>query len=385
MTNSQGGFSLSKHHKMKTFFLTILSLYLVANIYVSFATYHLMPANSALRTVALTIIIIGFVSPIIFFTFGERLPMDLAGFLYKFGTSWMIAFLYILLMFVLFDLFKLSNHIFQFADKELIGSIFKKNGTTVTIGFGAIALLLIFGNLHYHNKKRIHIGIQSEKIEDPLKIVGISDLHLGHTISRKELAKWVKMINRENPDLILIAGDLIDNQLRPLIQQSMDKELVKLKAPLGIYACTGNHEFISGIKESSAFYKKSGITLLRDSSASVGGLTIIGREDHSHKNRKSLSEIIAGSDLAKFSILLDHQPNNLDEAVENRIDFQLSGHTHHGQVFPISLITKKMFELSHGYKQKENSHFYVSSGLGIWGGKFRIGTQSEYLVLELKK
>ena len=143
-------------------------------------------------------------------------------------------------MFVLFDLFKLSNHIFQFADKELIGSIFKKNGTTVTIGFGAIALLLIFGNLHYHNKQRIHIGIQSEKIEDPLKIVGISDLHLGHTISRKELAKWVKMINRENPDLILIAGDLIDNQLRPLIQQSMDKELVKLKAPLGIYACTGN-------------------------------------------------------------------------------------------------------------------------------------------------
>ena len=110
---------------MKTFFLTILSLYLVANIYVSFATYHLMPAKSALRTVALTIIIIGFVSPIIFFTFGERLPMDLAGFLYKFGTSWMIAFLYILLMFVLFDLFKLSNHIFQFADKELIGSIFK--------------------------------------------------------------------------------------------------------------------------------------------------------------------------------------------------------------------------------------------------------------------
>lgn len=369
--------------QMKTFFLTLLTFYFAANIYVAFAAYHLLPANFLLRFITLAVMIVGFISPVIFFVFGERIPIHISGMLYKVGTSWMIAFVYIFLMFLIFDLLKLSNYIFHFTDQSIIKSIFRNNALTAALSFGAIALLLITGNIIYHNKKSVHINIESTKLENPVKIIGISDLHLGHTISRKELAKWVQMINKESPDLVLIAGDLIDNQLRPLTRQAMDKELIKIKAPLGVYACTGNHEYISGIKESAAFYKKSGITLLRDSMVKVGQLTIIGREDFSYKNRKPLSEVIGDEDMTQFTILLDHQPNNLDEAVKHHIDFQFSGHTHYGQIFPASLITKKMFELAHGYKQIENTHFYVSSGLGIWGGKFRIGTRSEYLVLKL--
>lgn len=295
----------------------------------------------------------------------------------------MIAFLYITLMFIFIDIFKLTNHLFQFTDKTTIKSLFRQNGLTAIIGFGAVAALLIWGNLNYHNKKRVHIKIKSDKVSRPVKIIGISDLHLGYTIGRKELAKWVKMINSEKPDIIVIAGDMIDNQLRPLNLQAMDRELVKLNAPLGVYASTGNHEYISGIKESSSFYKKSNIMLLRDSVVRAGQINIAGREDSSYKNRKPLAEVLKNADLSRFTILLDHQPDNLSDAVENQIDFQLSGHTHNGQVFPGPLLTKLMFELPYGFKQKDNTRFYVTSGLGIWGGKFRIGTRSEYVVLEV--
>ena len=137
------------------------------------------------------------------------------------------------------------------------------------------------------------------------------------------------------------------------------------------------------VREDINFYNRSGITLLRDSTATINDITIIGRDDHSNSKRTGLNTITENINKSNFTILLDHQPINLDEAVGNNIDFQLSGHTHRGQVFPISLITDMIFELSHGYLKKGNTHLYVSSGIGIWGGKFRIGTRSEYLVLDL--
>ncbi len=368
---------------MKSFFLTILALYLAVNVYTAVRIYQFMPANLWIRITVMAILVLGFVSLIVFFRFGETMPVETAGFFYHFGTSWMIAFLYVFILVFLVDLFRIINHFAHIIDKEAVHGLFRHNALTSVIGLGIVALILLFGNLQYHNKKRSHITIKTDKIEKPIRIVGISDLHLGYTISKKELSKWVEMINAEKPDMVIIGGDLIDNQLRPVLQHSLDQELQKIKAPLGIYGCTGNHEYISGIKNSINFYHRAGIMLLRDSVFQMNGLTIVGREDHSYKNRKTLSELTKDIDKQTFSVLLSHQPYNLDETVQESIDFQFSGHTHRGQVFPISLIADKIFKLSQGYLQKGNTHFYVSSGLGIWGGKFRIGTQSEYLVLDL--
>ena len=368
---------------MKAFFLTILVLYLAANAYVAVRIYQLIPTNLLIRVIVIGILVLGFVSLLVFFRFGESMPIRTAGFFYQFGTSWMIAFLYIFILFLFVDIFKIINYFTHIIDRGSVREIFHHNTLTSVIGFGIVALILFFGNLQYHNKKRSHITIKTDKIEKPIRIVGISDLHLGYTISKKELSKWIGMINTEKPDLVIIGGDLLDNQLRPVLHHSLDTELKKIKAPMGVYACTGNHEYISGIKNSIDFYRRAQITLLRDSVIHINGLTIIGRDDQSHKNRKSLPEITNGIDKQNFSILLNHQPYNLNETVLEGIDFQFSGHTHRGQVFPASLIADKVFELSQGYLQKGNTHFYVSSGLGIWGGKFRIGTRSEYLVLDL--
>lgn len=370
---------------MKSFFLTIFSIYILATLYVGYSLWQIIPVSLLARIVIITVLAIGFSAPLLFFTFGESMPINIAGTLYKVGTSWMIAFLYIFIFVLLIDLFKLSAHLFGFISKDTIQGIFKHNGITSIILFAITSLILIVGNINYHNKKRVHLPISTSKIDKPMRILAISDLHLGYTIGKKELAKWVKLINDENPDMVLIAGDLIDNQLRPVIYQSMHQELLKISAPLGVYACTGNHEFISGIKQSANLYKSANINLLRDSHVEVSGVNIVGRDDYSRHGRADLLSIVNGIDNNKFTILLDHQPNNLDAAVDSGIDLQLSGHTHHGQIFPGSLITNKLFEVSHGYKQKGNTHVYVSSGLGIWGGKFRIGTQSEYVVIDLTK
>lgn len=366
----------------KSLFITILLLFIAAYIYTAVRLYRILPSLLSLRILLILLFIMGIAGMILFFSFGEKMPISISGGLYSFSTSWIIAFLYLFLAVLLIDIFRIFNTIFNFIDRETITSIFKSNPITSIVVFGTVGIILLFGNIQYHNKKRQQVTITSIKIEKPLRIVGISDLHIGYTISAKEVSKWVDLINSENPDIVIIAGDIIDNHMRPVKEDSIVNVLNRINAPLGVYSCTGNHDLMFAVKEDRDFFRRSGIHLLRDSIINLDQIRLIGREDYTNSNRKELSDITNGNDDA-FTILLDHQPLNLDDAVKNGVDFQFSGHTHRGQVFPISLITDKIFELSHGYHKKNDTHFYVSSGLGIWGGKFRIGTRSEYLVLNL--
>lgn len=132
--------------------------------------------------------------------------------------------------------------------------------------------------------------------------------------------------------------------------------------------------------------KQAGINMLRDSSVLIDScFYVVGRDDRSNPNRKPLKELIEPLDKSKFLVVLDHQPYHLEEAEQAGVDLQFSGHTHRGQVWPVSFVTDRIYEVSHGYKKKGNTNIYVSSGIGIWGGKFRIGTQSEYVVIDIKQ
>jgi len=168
----------------------------------------------------------------------------------------------------------------------------------------------------------------------------------------------------------------------------MAEEFHRLKAP--VYACLGNHEFYAGVPGAKQFYKDAGIHLLVDEAAVVdSSIVIIGRDDRTNMRRKPIKELVTNthqpsSNTQRYTIVLDHQPYHLDRAEAAGVDFQLSGHTHRGQVWPISWITDRIYECSWGGHQRGNTQFYVSSGIGIWGGKFRIGTQSEYVVATLK-
>jgi predicted MPP superfamily phosphohydrolase len=156
----------------------------------------------------------------------------------------------------------------------------------------------------------------------------------------------------------------------------------KIKASKGIYAVPGNHEYY-GDREKAFRYLSETFILLRDSVAQpTEDIYIVGRDDRTNRNRKPLKAIMNGIDHNKLIILLDHQPQHLEEAQEAGVDFQFSGHTHDGQVFPINLIARKLYEKSYGYLRKGNTQYYITSGLGLWGAHLRIGTRSEIVVLE---
>jgi predicted MPP superfamily phosphohydrolase len=253
--------------------------------------------------------------------------------------------------------------------------------------FALIALIMIWGRYSFNNIKieKLNININKNTKIETLKIVAASDLHLGYSIDKKYLKKIVDLINSRKPDMILLVGDIADTYSQPLIKQNMKEEFLQLQAPLGVYGVTGNHECYGDMENTVDYLKSAGIIMLQDSSVLVDNdIYIVGRKDRTIKNRKKLDELLQNIDKHKPVILLDHQPFNLNQAQENGIDLQLSGHTHGGQIFPFTLITKSVYEKQHGYLRKNDTHYYITSGTGGWGPKLRIGSQSEIVEITLR-
>ncbi|MGN1220794.1 MAG: metallophosphoesterase [Candidatus Cryptobacteroides sp.] len=304
--------------------------------------------------------------------FNDRLPMGAASILYELGNTWLIAFLYLLLIFILANLATLFHILPRTFLKDSIAGL----GTVA----GIVTVILVLGNIHYNHKHREELTITTSKpLEKPLTLVLASDLHVGYHNRKPELARWVDMINAEKPDLVLFGGDIIDMSLRAVREGGFQEEFHRIDAP--IMSALGNHEFYSNLNSAEKFYNDAGILLLKDSVAHFKGLDIIGRNDRTCPDRAKLADLANGLD--GFTIVLDHQPYHLEEAELSGIDFQFSGHTHRGQVWPLSWITDIIYEKAWGHHQRGNTRYYISSGLGIWGPKIRVGTRSEYLVLHI--
>ena len=362
--------------------LMILVLPLVAMTYIAWHVWVMLPLSALWESVIIAVGVLSFAMLFLnFLRAFDGMPLSVAQMAYEVGTSSIIVLLYLVMIFLLLDLGRLVHLVPK--------SFMYHNGYTALGIFVLLLGIFVYGNLHYNNKVRVPLEMKSQKpLPREYKIVMASDLHIGYHNPRKELARWVDMINAENPDFILIAGDIIDGSMRPVLEERMAEEFHRLKAP--VYACLGNHEFYSGVPGAKQFYKDAGIHLLIDEAAVIdSSIVIIGRDDRTNMRRKPIKELITTThhlspNTQYYTIVLDHQPYNLDRAEAAGVDFQLSGHTHRGQVWPISWITDRVYECSWGSHQRGNTQFYVSSGIGIWGGKFRIGTQSEYVVATLK-
>lgn len=356
---------------MKGLFFIIFGLYTAGNIYIFIrALQTIKGAPTVVKIVFATLFWIAALSLFIsMFARDLPLPQQLFRAMHNIGAIWMVFTLYMVLSLITVDIINLF--VPNFAGRFIYALAFT-------------CCLLLYGYWNYKNPKTVEIELQMEKPHPQMKIVAVSDIHLGHGTGKQALKRYVERINSLNPDIILIGGDLIDNSLTPLYKERMDEELSQLKAPLGVYMAMGNHEYISGAQESSNFLSQTPITLLRDSIVTLpNGVQIIGRDDRSNRNRKPLSQLVEGADMSKPIILLDHQPYNLAESDACGVDIQFSGHTHRGQVWPMSLLVDNMYEQSYGYRRWRNTHIYVSSGLSLWGPPFRIGTCSEIVVINL--
>lgn len=374
---------------MKLWALVFFLLPVLGCAYVGWHVWRILPLANVWKTVVVVLMAACFVLFVLNFVIGlDRVPLPLARVMYDVGNSSLIILLYLFMLFLALDTVALVLHFVRPSGGNFLRDSLP--GTLCVLGF--MVALFTYANIHYHNKVRVPMEIDTKgKVTRPLKLVLMSDLHLGYHNGRQEFAKWVDKINGEQPDLVLIGGDIIDISVRPLIEEGVAEEFRRLKAP--VYACLGNHEYYSGEPRAQQFYRDAGIHLLRDSVVTLpdyGNLTIIGRDDRTNAGRKSVAELMKECQdpqppiLGGYQLLLDHQPYHLERTAKAGIDFQFSGHTHYGQVWPISWIEDAIYECAYGELTKGNTRFYVSSGIGIWGAKFRIGTQSEYVVLTLK-
>ena len=357
---------------MRPFVFIAFMVFIIA--LTGYAGWHLWRiAPHGWKLVVVLLFLVWTASFFIGFAFIEHIPIKAATALYEVGNTWLIAFMYLLLLFFIADIAALCHILPKAHLKDSLPGMLS--------AFGIVTIILVVGGIRYHHKYREEITISTEKsLDKPMTIVMASDLHIGYHNRKAELGRWVDLINAEKPDLVLFGGDIIDRSLRPVVEGNFAEEFHRIDAP--VWAVLGNHEYFSDIDGAEQFYKDAGILLLKDSVGHFKGIDVIGRTDRSYPCRAALSDLAGG--LERFTILLDHQPSNLEEAKEAGIDFQFSGHTHHGQVWPISWVTDLIFEKAWGHYQKGSTLYYISSGLGIWGAKVRIGTRSEYLVLHLQ-
>lgn len=358
---------------MRTLFLIFMAAYLAGNIYVFIRALPLLGGSAMWLKIIFSSLfwLVALAMVIALFARGVGLPDVAMRGLYFIGSVWMVFTLYMVPTLIVLDILRLAG-------------LPLHNG--VIWAAGAVVCLLLYGYWNYRHPLIEHIDIELEKpISGDLRIVAVSDVHLGDGTGKRALSRYIDMINAQRPDIILIGGDLIDNSLQPLVHHNMAEELRRLNAPMGIYMAPGNHEYISGIDAVERFLDSTPIILLRDSVVTLPcGVQIVGRDDVSHRRREPLAELIARCDTSKPIIVVDHQPYKLAAVDALGVDVQFSGHTHRGQVWPVSLLTDRMFEQSHGYRKWENAHIFVSSGLSLWGPPFRIGTHSDMALFELK-
>ena len=360
---------------MKILFMLLPVVYLAGNGYLFVRVWQTM-SGVPVWVKVIVAVLFSLAAFSLFAALGLRdaqVPDILMKCLSSIGSVWMGFLLYMVLLLAVFDVagifIPVLKHSLRFA-------------------FPLTLCILCCGYINYRHPRVEHISISLDKTQDfsPVRIVAVSDVHLGYGTGVSALRKYVELINSQDPDLVLIAGDLIDNSVKPLRDEPFAEVLSEIKAPMGIYMVPGNHEYISGIDASAEFIEGTPVHMLRDSVVTLpGGIRIIGRDDLSNRGRKPLDQLLENADMNLPTIVLDHQPYDLAKTDSLGVDIQISGHTHHGQIWPLNWFTDYIFEQSHGYRKWSRSHIFVSSGLSLWGPPFRIGTRGDMAVIELRQ
>ena len=271
--------------------------------------------------------------------------------------------------------------------------------TGIALAFAV--LLLFYGIFHARDIRTVHYNVTVNKEMAGIRVALVSDLHIGKTVGHEWTRNIVNAVNETKPDIIFLAGDIFDNDINSIADpEAVAEELRRLKAPLGIYACQGNHDVDRfSLRENAAtlriqdFLKNSNILLLLDEVELVPDrFYLAGRRDArpigSREARMSAAELADGLDKSKPLFFLDHQPVDFPAEEEAGADLIFSGHTHKGQFFPGNLATARIFKkagaVHYGYWQGRTAKGIVSSGAGVWGPAIRVATDSEVAVIDIK-
>lgn len=307
------------------------------------------------------------------------------------GSIWLAFFLYILLAVVFIDIIRLFNHWFHFVPESLSTGILSGK---MLFAYSAVLALLITAYGYYNawtpRIKEVNLSMDKRQSKvDNLKVVLATDVHLGVLLRNKKADQLLKDIKAQNPDIVIFGGDLVDHNPVPVVKNNMGQYFQQIDAPLGVYAVTGNHEFIGHVEISVDYFTEHGVRYLRDTLHTIDGvIQIAGRNDREGLNytgskRKPLDVLLKNKNVDLPLLLIDHQPVEYSKAAQNGVDLMMSGHTHKGQLWPFNFITRLVFENDYGLMQKGKSYFYTSTGYGTWGPPVRTGNRPELVVFNM--
>ncbi len=306
------------------------------------------------------------------------------------GYIWMGILVLFFAMALCIDIYRLLLNI--------SGLMFDKDLSSLTLSFKMsffIPLIFalasaVYGYFEAKNIRVEQVTVKTSKLSKEagrIRIVQISDLHVGLIVREERLKRIISQVLALDPDILVSSGDLVDGQIDRI--EGIADILKDVRPRYGKFAITGNHEYYAGIQQSLAFTKKAGFKVLRGQAVSIKGIiTIAGVDDRTGMRFGSFSgtpetELLSGLDQDKFIILLKHKPI-VDRNSLGTFDLQLSGHTHKGQLFPFNLVTKLYFPRHAGYvRLPRDSALYISRGTGTWGPPMRVLSPPEVTVIDL--
>lgn len=369
-----------------------LTLYTLANVYLYCRIRSALPARRSIRRMVMVVVAVLYSSYWVAGLGKHLLPYGIIAAL-RWTGSWWIGFLfYMTIILLLIDLLRVAGRL-----SHLLPSSFwrppppaRRAGLLVVIG--VVLTLLLTGYLNARNPRvnTLHLRLRPSCGQTTrLNLVFLSDLHLGVMVNGSFLKRAIEQVNSLEPDLVLLVGDTVDMDVREIDRMGCGKIISRIRANLGVYAVTGNHEYITGVEEAVEYLSRCGITFLRDRAIKIDdSFYLAGREDltrwRKRGERKSLRNVLGGLDPGCPVILLDHQPARIGEAVEEGVDLLLSGHTHNGQLFPLNLIIGALYQVSWGYSRQGETQVYVTSGAGTWAPPVRIGNIPEIVQIKIE-
>ena len=277
----------------------------------------------------------------------------------------------------------------------IVGKHRGKRSERYIAGIVALAITTVYMTgawIAAHHVWETDYTITSDKVDSPLRIALIADSHLGITLDGEDFAKEMEKVQAANPDVVVIVGDYVDDDSEKADMLRACEALGDLNTAYGVFFVYGNHDM--GYYEYRDFSSQelrdaltsNGVTILEDETVPLGDdYILIGRRDRSMTWRASAGELMAQTDASKYSIMLDHQPNDYDAEAAAGADLVLSGHTHGGHMFPagyVGLIMKSNDSL-YGLEQRGTTNFIVTSGISGWAVPFKSGTHSEYVIVDV--
>lgn len=377
---------------MSLFFVTFFLLYSGIHLYIFLKARTALIPGIAASFLTAAIMIFMILAPVLVRLTEKAGHEDFARVLAYAGYTWMGGIFIFFVTGILCDLFRLIIYISgllsnrDFSRITLAHRFYFITIVTITI------LVVVYGIFEARHVKVEHIIMPTDKLSPQIgkvRIVQISDVHLGLIIGEERIKNIVSIVQKVKPDILVSTGDLVDVQLDSIADLAILFQ--KIDTPYGKFAVTGNHEFYAGLDRSLQFTEKAGFKILREDVEIIPGvITIAGVDDEAVRgwrkgNSESEQSLCSHIDGSQYTVLLKHRPVPYAGSLCT-YNLQLSGHTHRGQIFPFYLITKLFFKHPSGlHNLKNDSFLYVSRGTGTWGPPIRFLAPPEVTIIDVVK